>query len=99
MTTKEWENITNQVLTRGVQNEAETLLNQQAESVDNNTAVFADESDKDEDTTTVRPSSRQTKNQGPKRYGSPVSHSVNLISCDEDVIELSLAALEAYWQS
>ena len=43
MTTKEWEEITNQVLTRGVQNKAEKLLTQQAESVDNSPAVFADE--------------------------------------------------------
>ena len=47
MTTKEWEEITNQVLTRGVQNEAEKLLNQQAQSVVNSPAVFADESDKE----------------------------------------------------
>ena len=60
MTSKEWEEITNQVLTRGVQNEAEKLLTQQAESVDNSPAVFADESDKEEDTTTLRRSSRQT---------------------------------------
>ena len=66
MTSKEWEEITNQVLNRGVQNEAEKLLTQQAESVDNSPAVFADESDKEEDKTTVRRSSRQTKNQGPK---------------------------------
>ena len=39
---------------------------------------------------------RQTKNQGPKRYGSPVSHSVKLISCEDDVTEINLAALEAY---
>ena len=96
MTTKEWEEITNQVLTQGVQNEAEKLLTQQAESVDNSPAVFADESDKEEDTRTVRRSSRQTKNQGPKRYGSPVSHSVKLISCEDDMTELNLAALEAY---
>ena len=96
MTTKEWEEITNQVLTRRVQNEAEKLLTQQAEPVDKSPAVFADESDKEEDTTTVRRSSRQTKNQGPKRYGSPVSHSVKLISCEDDVTELNLAALEAY---
>ena len=96
MTTKECEEITNQVLTRGVQNEAEKLLTQQAESVDNSPAVFADESDKEEDKTTVRRSSRLTKNQGPKRYGSPVSHSVKLISCEDDMTELSLAALEAY---
>ena len=96
MTSKEWEEITNQVLTRGVQNEADKLLTQQAESVDNSRAVFADESDKEEDTTTVRRSSRQTKNQGPKRYGSPVSHSVKLIGCEDDMTELNLAALEAY---
>ena len=83
-------------MTRGVQNEAEKLLTQQAESVDNSPTVFADESDKEEDTTRVRPSSRQTKNQGPKRYGNPVSHSVKLISCEDDVTELNLAALEAY---
>ena len=77
-------------MNREVQNEAEKLLTQQAESVVNSPAVFADESDKEEDTTTVRRSSRQTKNQGAKRYGSPVSHSVKLISCDDDVTELNL---------
>ena len=97
MTTKEWDEIINQVLTRGVQNEAEKLLTQQAELVDNcRPPGFSDESDKGEDTTTVRRSSRQTKNQGPKRYGSPVSHSVELISCEDDITELNLAALEAY---
>ena len=35
VTTKEWEEITNQVLTRGVQNEPEKLLTQKTESVDN----------------------------------------------------------------
>ena len=35
MTTKEWEEIKNRVLTRGVQNEAEKLLTQQAGPVDN----------------------------------------------------------------
>ena len=60
------------------------------------TPGFADESEKEEDTTAVRRSSRQTKNQGPKRYGSPVSHSIKLIDCEGDVTELNLAAIEAY---
>ena len=79
MTSQEWEEITNQVLTRGVQKEAEKLLSQQMDPVDYSTPGFADESDKEEETTTVRRSNRQTKNQGPKRYGSPVSHSIKLI--------------------
>ena len=97
MTSKEWEALTNQVLTRGGQKEAEKLLTQQAGPVDTSPPPgFSDESDKEEEETTVRRSNRQTKNQGPKRYGSPVSHSVKLISCEDDVTEINLAALEAY---
>ena len=97
MTAKEWETLTNQVLTRGVQKEAEKLLTQQAGPVDTcSPPGFSDESDKEEEETTVRRSNRQTKNQGPKRHGSPVSHSVKLISCEDDVTEINLAALEAY---
>ena len=97
MTAKEWETLTNQVLTRGVQKEAEKLLTQQAGPVDTCPPPgFSEESDKEEEETTVRRSNRKTKNQGPKRYGSPVSHSVKLISCEDDVTEINLAALEAY---
>ena len=96
MTSQQWEEITNQGLTRGVQKEVEKLLSQQMDPVDYSTPGFADESDKEEDTTTVRRSNRQTKNQGPKRYGSPVSHSIKLIGCEDDVTELNLAVLEAY---
>ena len=64
MTSQEWEEITNQVLTRGVQKEAEKLLTQQMDPVDYSTPGFADESEKEEDTTTVRRSSRQTKKPG-----------------------------------
>ena len=96
MTSQEWEEITNQVLTRGVQKEAEKQLTQQMDPVDYSTPGFADESEKEEDTTTVRRSSRQTKNQGSNRYGSPVSHSIKLIDCEDDVTELNVAALEAY---
>ena len=81
---------------QGVQKEAEKLLSQQMDRVDYSTPGFADESDKEEDTTTVRRNNRQTKNQGPKRYGSPVSHSIKLIGCEDNVTELNLAALEAY---
>ena len=45
MTSQEWEEITNQVLTRGVQKEAEKLLSQQMDPVDYSTPGFADESD------------------------------------------------------
>ena len=84
-------------LDQRVQKEAEKLLTQQAGPVDTCPPPgFSDESDKKEEETTVRRSNRQTKNQGPKRYGSPVSHSVKLISCEDDLTELNLAALEAY---
>ena len=97
MTPDEWDDITEQVLTRGVQREAEQILVQQAGPIDTCPPPgFSDESDKEEDTTTVRRSTRQTKNQGPKIYGSPVSHSVKLIDCEDDITELNLAALEAY---
>ena len=44
----------------------------------------------------MRRNNRQTKNQEPKRCGSPVSHSVKLITCEDDITDLNLAALEAY---
>ena len=96
MTPDEWVDITEQILTRGVQKEAEQILTQQAGPIDTCPPPgFSDESDKEEDATTVRRSNRQTKNQGPKRYGSPVSHSVKLIDCQDDITDLNLAALEA----
>ena len=97
MTPDEWDDLTEQVLNTGVQKEADQILTQQAGPI--NTCPppgFSDESDKEEGATTVRRSNRQTKNQGPKRYGSPVSHSVKLISCKDDITDLYLAALEAY---
>ena len=94
MTPEKWDDLAEQVLTRGVQNKAEQILTQKAGS----TAIcpppgFSDESDKEEEQTTVRRSNRQTKNQVPKRYGSPVSHSVKLITCKDDITDLNLAAL------
>ena len=97
MTPEEWDDLAEQVLTRGVQYEAERMLTQQAGS----TAIcpppgISDESDKEEEQTTVRQSNRQTKNQGSKRYGSPVSHSLKLITCEDDITGLNLPAVEAY---
>ena len=81
---------------QGVQNEAEQILTQPAVSVDGCPPPgFSDESDKKEEQTTVRRSDRQTKNKGPKRYGSPVSHSVKVITREDDLTDLNLAALEA----
>ena len=97
MTPDERDDLAEQVLTWGVQNEAEQILTQQAGPTDICPPPgFSDESDKEEEQTTVRRSNRQTKNQGPKRYGSPVSHSVKLISCEDDLTDLNLAALEGY---
>ena len=60
---------------------------------------FSDESSKDEHQGSIAPirrSNRQTKNQGPKRYGDPVKHSVRLLCSEVDLTDLNKAALEAY---
>ena len=91
------DDLAEQVLTRGLQNEAERILTQQAGPTDICPPPgFSDKSDKEEEQTTVSWSTRQTKNQGPKRYGSPVYHSVKRISCEDDITDLKLAALDAY---
>ena len=45
---------------------------------------------------TVRRSERTTKNKGPSRYGNPYKHSGKLISSNQDLTDLNMAALEAY---
>ena len=45
--------------------------------------------------TSVRRSKRTTKNQGPKRLGSPVKHWVKYISADEEAV-IKEMALEQY---
>ena len=77
MTPGEWDELAEQVLTRGVQKEAEQILTAKEDTiVEFPPPGFSDISDQEEEQTTVRRTSRQTKNQGPKRHGSPVSHSV-----------------------
>ena len=48
--------------------------------------------------TTVRRGKRANKNQGPKRSGSPIKHSVKDISTDKDIADLNELALDAYRQ-
>ena len=38
----------------------------------------------------------QFKNKGPSRYGNPYKHSVKLVSSNQDLIDLNMAAIEAY---
>ena len=49
----------------------------------------------DQGSANVRRSKRTTKNQGPKRLGSPVKHSVKFISADDDA-DVNEMALEKY---
>ena len=79
--TEDWNLLADQVLTRGVQRAAETILkNVDTSGDEGNNALpgFSDESG--ESDVTVRRSERQTKNKGPSRYGNPVKHSVKLIT-------------------
>ena len=97
LTPGEWDEMAKQVLTRGVQKEAEQILTAKADTiVEFPPPGFSDMSDHEGEQTTLRRSNRQTKNQGPQRFGSPVSHSVKLISCEDDITDLNMAALEAY---
>ena len=62
------------------------------------TPGFSDKSNKDEHDTAIpiRRSGRQMKNQGPRRYGDPIKHSVQLICLEADIKDLNKAALEVY---
>ena len=94
MTPGEWDELAEQVLTRGIQKEAKQILTAKEDTI----VEFPPPgfSDQEEEQTTVRRTSRQTKNQGPKRHGSPVSHSVKLTCCEDNITDLKMAALDAY---
>ena len=80
MTPVEWEELAEQVMTRGVQKEAQQILTAKADTVvEFSPPGFSDNSDQEEKQTVVRRSGRQTKNQEWKRYESAVSHSVKLM--------------------
>ena len=55
---------------------------------------FSDESG-DSDVS-VRRNGRQNKSKAPNRYGNSVKHSVNLISSQQDITDLTKAAVEEY---
>ena len=84
MAPEEWQNLADQVLTRGRQKSGEEILNsrdtvseEQATGEHCSPPGFSDKSMIDEQTgTSVRHSKRATKNQGPKRFGSPLNYSV-----------------------
>ena len=60
---------------------------------------FSDEPFVDEQTgATIRSSKRADKNQGPKRFGSLIKHSVKEISTDKDIADLNELALQKYRQ-
>ena len=104
MVPEEWQNLADLVLTRGLQKTAEKILNEKdtlaeehATRVNSSPPGFSDESMIDEQTgTTIRRSKRATKNQGHKRFGNPVKHSVNEISTDEDIADLNELALDKH---
>ena len=97
LATEDWNELSEQVLTRGFQKEAEAILKNADGSEDERTNAppgFSDESGEPE--TTIRRSGRQNKRKGPLRFGNPVTHSIKLITSDHDVFELNKAAIEAY---
>ena len=103
MAPEEWQSLADQVLTRGLQRTAEEIVKSRAENQTETTGEHcsptgvSDDSIVDEQTgMSVRRSKRATKNQGPKRLGSPVKHSEKYISTGEEVADLNEMALEQY---
>ena len=94
---EDWNELSEQVLTRGVQKEAEAILKNTDGSEDERSNAppgFSDESSEAE--ITIRRSGRQNKNKGPVRFGNPVTRSIKLTTSDHDVFELNKSAIEAY---
>ena len=84
-------------MTKGVQKAAEEILkssNAEEEIHIKAPPGFSDESGDGEPT--IRRSDRATKSKDPNRYGNPYKHSVKLVTSEEDLIVLKMAAVEAY---
>ena len=102
MGAEEWQSLADQVLTRDLQRTADEIIKSRTENQTETTGEhgspsgISDDSIVDEQVgTSVRRSKRTTKNQGPKRLGSPVKHSVKYISADEEA-DINERALEQY---
>ena len=79
------------MLTRGLQRTADKIIKSRTENQTETTGehgsppgISDDSVVDDQGSASVRRSKRTTKNQGPKRLGSPVKHSVKYNSADED---------------
>ena len=90
LVTEDWNLLAGQVLTRGVQREAEAILKNADGSEDERSNAppgFSDESGETE--VPIRPSGRQTKNKGSIHFGNPVTHLIKLITTDQDLAILT----------
>ena len=99
---EEWQSLADQVLTRGLQRTADEIIKSRTENQTETTGehgsppgISDDSVVDDQGSASARRSKRTTKNQGPKRLGSPVKHSVKYISADEDA-DINEMALEQY---
>ena len=88
---EEWQSLADQVLTRGLQRTADEIIKSRTENQTETTGehgsppgISDDSVVDDQGSASVRRSKQTTKNQGPKRLGSPVKHSVKYNSADED---------------
>ena len=99
---EEWQSLADQVLTRGLQRSADEIIKSRMEDQTETTGeqgspsrISDDSVVDDQGGTNVRRSKQTTKNQGPKRLGSPVKHSVKYISADDEA-DVNEMALEQY---
>ena len=96
MTPEKFGGLADQVLTRRVQKAAQDILASGNAEVEDTPPGFSDGSGQEDGPIAVRRRGRANKNQGPKRYVHPVTHSIKLICSEEDIKDLKKAALEAY---
>ena len=95
----DWEKFADQLLKRGVQRVADDIRGNPQQISEKDTIFeppqgFSDESSAEE--SSVRRSSRQTKNKEPKRFGDPIKHSIKEISENLTGGALLKTALQEY---
>ena len=99
MAPSDWEKFADQLISRGVQRVADDIRGNPQQTSEKDTTFeppqgFSDESSAEE--SSVRRSSRQTKNKEPKGFGDPIKHSIEEISENLTGEALLKTALQEY---
>ena len=97
LVTEDWNLLADQVLTRGVQKSAETILkNADTRGDEGTTRIQVSQTNQARARYLLDAARDRQKNKGPSRFGNPVKHSVKIITTEQDITDLNKAAFEAY---